>query len=289
MRIVAVTTCLLLFFALSAGAQSPTPAPEAKELSVFGQKISYFEAGSGPAVILLHGLGGNKNLWKTTLADLSPSFHVFAIDQLGFGASDKPLINYRVATLVDFLEEFMTKAGIEKATLAGNSLGGWVAASFALAHPGRVDRIILIDTAGYFPKPFRRQDVAYLNPSTLAESRQVLRKVLFNKQFINDVTVKMFFSERLSAGDSYTIDRMIDSIIRGEDIMNERWASITTPTLVVWGREDALVPLADGELIASRIPGARKVILANCGHIPELECAPALDSVLLEYLKTPLP
>jgi 2-hydroxy-6-oxonona-2,4-dienedioate hydrolase len=211
MRIAAIIITISLTLTFQANAASPSPAPEPKTMTVFGQKISYFEAGSGPAVILLHGLGGNKTMWRTTLSDLSQSFHVYAIDQIGFGASDKPLLNYRVATLVDFLEEFMMKAGIEKASLVGNSLGGWVAASFSLAHPDRAERLVLIDTAGYFPKPFRKQDVLYLNPSTLAQSRQVLGKVLYNKQFINDVTVKMFFTERLTANDSYTIDRLLES------------------------------------------------------------------------------
>src|SRR4030081_3729993 len=91
--------------------------PEAKQVEVFGQKISYLEAGSGPPVILLHGMGANKNIWLLTTPALAQKFHVYVPDQIGFGASDKPLIHYRIATFTDFLDEFMRKLGIEKASL----------------------------------------------------------------------------------------------------------------------------------------------------------------------------
>src|SRR5437879_5560558 len=94
---------LLLVCAATARAQSPQ---DAKFATVFGEKIHYTEAGAGPTVILLHGLGGDISNWAPTIGPLAVKFHVIAIDQIGFGLSDKPLINYRVGTLVDFLDQF---------------------------------------------------------------------------------------------------------------------------------------------------------------------------------------
>ena len=155
--------------ALLAAAWAQTP--QSKQVEVFGQKIHYVEAGSGPNVILLHGLGGDSTNWAATVPALASNYHVWAPDQIGFGASDKPLINYRVGTLVDFLEGFCKKAGIDKAVVVGNSLGGWTAMAFTLAHPERVQKLVLVDSAGYSfnqsPVKPTRQMLAGLNPSTV--------------------------------------------------------------------------------------------------------------------------
>src|SRR5215470_5764268 len=112
-----------------------------KEVLVFGQKIQYVEAGSGPTVILLHGLGGSSQVWNFNIGPLAEKYHVVVPDQIGFGKSDKPLVNYRIRTYVDFLDQFCKQLKIEKATLVGNSMGGWIAATFAAAFPDRVDKL----------------------------------------------------------------------------------------------------------------------------------------------------
>src|SRR5207245_2808225 len=98
---------------------------------VFGQNIHYVEARQGSAVILLHGLGAVKEVWAGNLGALSAKYHVYALDQIGFGHSDKPLLDYRIATFADFLYGFMQSQHLSKATLVGNSLGGWIALDFA--------------------------------------------------------------------------------------------------------------------------------------------------------------
>ena len=100
-----------------------------KKSLIFGQKIHYVEAGSGPNVILLHGLGGSTQAWQFNIGPLAEKFHVFVPDQIGFGKSDKPLVNYRIRTYVDFLDQFCKQLKIERATLVGNSMGGWIAAA----------------------------------------------------------------------------------------------------------------------------------------------------------------
>src|SRR5262249_32653089 len=138
-----------LFVLSIAGAAAAQPAaPAEKWTTVYGAKIRYVEAGNGPVVILLHGLGGDASNWASTIAPLSQSSRVPGLDQIGFGKSDKPMINYRVATLVDFLDGFYKKVGVQKASLVGNSLGGFTAAAFALAHPEKVEKLGLVDAAG---------------------------------------------------------------------------------------------------------------------------------------------
>jgi len=88
-------------------AQTQGGLPPEKTASVYGQNIRYFEAGQGPTVILLHGLGAIKEVWMPSFGALSAKYHVYAVDQLGFGHSDKPLLDYKIATWVDFLQGFM--------------------------------------------------------------------------------------------------------------------------------------------------------------------------------------
>ena len=259
-------------------------APEAKQVEVFGQKISYVEVGSGSPVILLHGMGATKNIWRSTIPALAAKFHVYAPDMIGFGASDKPLINYRVATFSDFLDEFMHKLGIAKASLVGNSLGGWVAADFAIRYPAEVDRIVLVDAAGYFTRSLKREDLAFLNPATLDQTREMTKRVFFNKQMQTETFVHYLYTERMRIGDSYTIDRLLDSAVRREDALNERLGSIHAPAIVIFGREDPLIPVADGEAMARQIPGAQNLILDECGHAPEIECAAPFEKALVEFL-----
>ena len=107
---------LLLLIALPP-APAQSPVGQEKAIDVLGQRLHYVEAGSGPAVVLLHGLGADSTTWLPTLPALAPHFHVYALDQIGFGQSDKPMIPYRPRTLVDFLTGFLDQLGIEKATL----------------------------------------------------------------------------------------------------------------------------------------------------------------------------
>ncbi|HSP17472.1 MAG TPA: alpha/beta fold hydrolase [Thermoanaerobaculia bacterium] len=259
-------------------------APETKVVEVFSHKISYIEAGSGSPVILLHGMGANKGVWRLTIPALAQKFHVYAPDQIGFGASDKPLINYHVATYSDFLAEFMQTLGITRASIVGNSLGGWVAADFAIRYPDRVDRLVLVDAAGYFTQPVNRKDLEVLNPGTLDETREMVKLVFFNKQMHTEAVVHMLYAERMKAGDAYTIERLLDAAAQRMDMLNDRLASVHAPALVMHGRQDPLIPLAAGQSIAQQIPGSKTVILDDCGHVPEIECPVSFDKALVEFL-----
>jgi 2-hydroxy-6-oxonona-2,4-dienedioate hydrolase len=263
-------------------------APPSKQVEVFGQKIHYLEMGSGSPVILLHGLGGDKSNWTFTAPVLAKTYHVYVPDQIGFGESDKPMIDYRVGTLVDFLDGFYKKLGITKATIVGNSLGGWTAAAFTLAHPDKVDRLVLVDSAGYslaktgVQAP--RELLQLLNPSTIDMEKALMRIILANKAMVTDGFAEMAFAEHMRKGDAYTIDRFLDSIQRNEDVVDGKLGAIKVPTLVVWGREDGLVPLSAGQMMGTEITGAQTVILDRCGHVPQMECAVPFNTALLKFL-----
>jgi pimeloyl-ACP methyl ester carboxylesterase len=283
-----IKLALLLIVTLAAGARafaSQTNAPVQKETLVFGQKIQYIEAGAGPTLILLHGLGGSSQAWQLNIGPLATKFHVIAPDQIGFGKSDKPFVNYRIRTYVDFLDQFCKQLKIERASLVGNSMGGWIAAAFTIAFPDRVDRLVLEDAAGYTPpKDFDLLTLYSLNPTTREGMKILAAKVFFNKAFSSDAAVDQALAFRLAAGDGYTINSIVESIIRGEDFLDGTVKTIKRPTLIVWGREDGLTPLADGERFNRDIVGSKLVLIDQCGHVPNFEKPSEFNAVVIKFL-----
>ena len=276
---------ILLSIVITVCVAAVANAQTSKEVLVFGQKIHYVEAGSGPTVILLHGLGGSTQVWQFNIAALAEKYHVVVPDQLGFGKSDKPLVNYRIRTYVDFLDQFCKQLKIERATLIGNSMGGWIAAMFTAAFPDRVDKLVLVDAAGYAPpKDFDTRTIYGLNPTTREGMKVLVAKVFYNKAFQTDAAIDLAMAARLAAGDGYTINSITESIIRGEDYLDNVVKTIKRPTLIVWGREDGLLALADGERFNKDIAGSKLIVFDQCGHAPNIEKPGEFNAAVLKFL-----
>ncbi len=279
-------TCLLLIiFASAVLAQ----AAQDKTVTIFGAKIHYIEAGdaANPTVVLLHGLGGSTDNWAFNTPALAAKYHVIALDQVGFGKSDKPLINYRIGTYADFLDKFFSELKIEKATLVGNSLGGWIGALYTLKYPNKVEKLVLVDSAGFAPpKDFNYKSLQNLNPSTREQVRETLKLVIYNQALVTDAFVDSGITARVSAGDGYTIQALVDSIKRGEDFLDGKLKDLKKPTLIVWGKQDGLTPLAEfGERFKREIAGSELIVYDQCGHIPMVEKAADFNAALLKFLE----
>ena len=281
MRRLILSALLLLCASLTVLASPPVE----KETLVFGQKIHYVEAGSGPTVILLHGLGGSSQAWQFNIGPLAEKFHVFVPDQIGFGKSDKPLVNYRIRTYVDFLDQFCKQLKIERASLVGNSMGGWIAAAFTAAFPDRVDKLVLVDAAGYAPpKDLDTRTFYSLNPTTREGMKVLAAKVFYNKLFLTDAAIEQAIAARLAAGDGYTIKSITESIIRGEDFLDDTVKTIKQPTLIIWGRQDGLVSLSEGEHFNKDIAGSKLIVIDECGHVPPIEKPAEFNAAVVKFL-----
>src|SRR3989475_1090017 len=161
--------------------------PTDKTITVFGQSIQYWDVGSGPVVVLLHGLGEPKEDWRAVTETLAQTYRVLVPDQIGFGRSDKPLIDYSIQTYVDFLNEFLRQMKVEKASLVGESLGGWIAGLYAAEissgeHLIPVETLVLVDAAGL------KQDkpIADLNPSSLAGVRGLMEGGFYDTRWLDE-------------------------------------------------------------------------------------------------------
>ena len=255
----------------SACGQAPAQ-PTDKTVAVFGQAIHYWDVGSGPVVVLVHGLGSRKEDWTPVLQPLAQKYRLLVPDQIGFGKSEKLLLDYSVQTYVDFLDEFLRQLKVEKASLVGESLGGWISALYAVelgegAHLTPVEKLVLVDAAGL------KQDapIPNLNPSSLATMRGVMESVFYDTSWLNDDALRRIFTDKLSVHDSYTVRSFLGNPMIATERVDDRLAKIKMPTLVVWGKQDKLIPMAMGERYAAGIAGAKLVSFDKCGHVPATE------------------
>jgi pimeloyl-ACP methyl ester carboxylesterase len=286
----------LFLGALSSGRIRAGELPPRRSVAIFGQKIEYYDVGSGPAVVLLHGLGTSAQVdWGACILRLSEHHRVLAPDQLGFGASDKPVIDYGIQTWVDFLGEFLRVEKARDFTLAGESLGGWIAAqytiqalspqqalgqSFVLPKPSR---LVLVDAAGH--RHLAEGMSAGGGPGlSLGGSKALLSAIFFDPARSDDEAVRARFALSLAKGDGWTIHSLLSNRSIVAECVDDKLGQITVPTLVVWGGQDKIVPLEDGKDFAARIPGARLVVVPGSGHAPGIEKPDELLAAIEPFL-----
>ena len=259
--------------------------PADKTISVFGQSIHYFDMGSGPVVVLLHGLGSRKDDWLPVLEPMAQKYRLLVPDQIGFGKSDKPLLDYSIQTYVDFLNEFLRQLKVEKASLVGESLGGWIAGLYAVeisggAHLVPVEKLVLVDAGGLK----QDQPLPDLNPSSLTAMRGLMEVVFYDTSWLNEDALRKIFTDKLAVKDGYTVRSILNNPSRETQRLDARLGNIKVPTLVAWGKQDKLLPIASGERYAAGIAGAKFVSFEKCGHVPPMEKTEEFLAAVMAFL-----
>jgi len=265
--------------------------PVKKDVTVFSYKIHYVEAGRGTPVILLHGTGGEGARWMPTIKGLASEFRVIAPDQIGWGASDKPMTVYHSGVFAEFLARFMREIGVSKASLVGQSMGAGVVLQMAVNYPQLVDRMVLVNGGGFrsaneapragAPDWHARQ---IANAGTLAESREYLEKMYYNHSLITDQQVESNLILRLRS--AYTAESVQIANARGlGGVTEEEVRGIKTPTLLVWGANDKLSPPVNADKLNAAIAGSRKVLIDKAGHYPFIEHPDLFNQAVREFLK----
>ena len=246
-----------------------------------GVRVHYQEKGTGTPLVLIHGLNSSTYSWKDVFEPLAKNYRVIAVDLKGFGFSGKPDGDYTrraqailVAHLLDYLK-------IEKAWLAGNSMGGEVALNFALQNPQRVAGLILIDSAGvsvpgsnslapgYARVPFVGPVLIALALTSDRLVRQGLEKSFYDDAKVTDERVAAYYRPLKTRGGQLAALRARTQwgLFPIEPDLNK----INSPTLIIWGAEDALIPLEAGRKMNSLIKDSKLVIIEKCGHVPQEE------------------
>jgi pimeloyl-ACP methyl ester carboxylesterase len=266
---------------------------------VDGLALNYVMTGRGPAVVLLHGLGGFAESWRHTIDALASRATVFALDLPGFGRSAKPRTIYRLGYFARALHGFLDALGIGQASLVGHSLGASVAVTYALTHPSRVERVALV--AGLVPGFSFRMSVGYRLIATplVGEALALCGRAAVFKAAIArcfhtpdrrevDFLVEHDYAVRTgsparAAWLATTRHIRWDFVERRADY-RRAIATLDLPVLFVHGRQDPAVPGAHVAEAAGSFPRAALRWVDACGHFPHIEHAQVVNGWLAEFL-----
>ena len=255
---------------------------------VDGYTIHYYEAGATNAtpIVLIHGLGSRAEDWSGMIPTLAASgFHVYALDLLGYGRSSRPDIHYSILDQEKIVVDFMQAIHLTRADVAGWSMGGWVALKLTLDHPTLVRRLVVYDSAGiYFPAPY---DETLFTPTDRPGLEHLQAMLSPHPMHLPDFVARAAL--RKLADSAWVIDRGMQSMTAGKDLMDFHLNRITAPTLVVWGSEDKLIPLETGRSLHQKIPNSNLLIIEGCGHLAPSECSKPILKGTLAFLEAQPP
>jgi len=267
-----------------------------------GLALHYVARGRGPAVVLVHGLGGFAESWGGTMAALASRATVYALDLPGFGRSAKPRAPYDLAYFAAALEGFMDAVGIGHAALVGHSLGGAVSVAAALRRPARIDRIALlgalvpgIDVP--LSPAFRLLMVPGLGEALALCGHARLYRVALARCFHRpddaplDFLVRAHYADRTcwSARLAYlgTLRGVREDFERRGAGYRRALPTLSLPVLAIHGRQDPVVPEATCRALAAALPGTDVRVIDACGHFPQIEHATTVNDWLGEFLVVP--
>ena len=246
-----------------------------------GVRIHYQEKGVGTPLVLLHGFTSSTYSWKDVFEPLSRTFRVIAVDLKGFGFSGKADGDYTRRAQAQLVAHLLDHLKIEKAWLGGNSMGGEIALNVALANPQRVDGLILIDSAGvevkggsslapaYVRIPFVGRALTALALTSDKLVREGLEKSFFDDAKITNERVAHYYRPLRTRGGQLAALRARTQA--GQFPIEQDLGRVNARTLIIWGAEDAVIPLAAGRTMNSLIKNSKLVIIEKCGHLPQEE------------------
>jgi pimeloyl-ACP methyl ester carboxylesterase len=275
-----------------------------RSITIHGSAVNYVEMGEGSPVVFVHGLSGCWQNWLENIPHFARRHRVIAVDLAGFGRSELPREEISIPGYGRFIDAFLGEIGIERGTLIGNSMGGFIAAETAISHPSRIEKLVLVSAAGgpqlkehNMQLEARLLRAARLTAPIVAATfarrswlvrRPRLRAALLWKvaRHPERIQPELCWEVASGAGKPGFIDAL--QAIFDYDF-SDRISQIAGPTLIVWGREDEIVPVADAYEYQRLIPGARTVIFEDTGHVPMLERPARFNRVLEEFLAEPAP
>jgi pimeloyl-ACP methyl ester carboxylesterase len=246
---------------------------DSRTVTVAGYQVHYDVLGpaSGPPVVLVHGLGGRAEEWLDFAHHLvKAGYRVYLPDLPGYGRSEKPAtFSYSVPDEAAIVVGFLDAVGLKQVDLGGISMGGWIVQVVANDHPDRVRRLVLFDSAGIREQP--SWDTRLFTPTTNADVRQ-LNALLYPHPF----PVPGFVARdilRITDQNGWVIRRAVASMLAGNNASDDLLPRLKMPVLIVWGADDRIMPLHQGEKMHSLVPQSQFVVFQGCGHLSPMQCA----------------
>lgn len=271
-------------------------------IKLHGVEVSYRTGGSGPLVLLIHGMAGSSSSWTPILDELGATATYLAPDLPGHGRSDKPRGDYSLGAQAGFLRDLLIALGHTRATVVGTSLGGGIAMQFAYQHPERCERLVLVGSGGLgdevmpllkvltWPGVDLVMPVAFLPiiPRWVQRGAEVLSSVGFRP---DPVTLEMWraYTSLVDADARSAFVHTLRSVVdhRGQRVSakDKLYLARDVPTLIVWGDRDPVIPISHAHQADLDMPGARLEVMEGCGHFPYAEQPRRFVALLTEFLE----
>jgi pimeloyl-ACP methyl ester carboxylesterase len=262
---------------------------ETHEVMIGGNRIHYYVRGpeDGPAIVMVHGLGGRSEDWLSLTPYLvKAGYRVYTPDLLGFGQSEEPRdATYSIADQSELVVHFMDAMHIDQADLAGWSMGGWIAQKVAVDYPERVRRLILMDSAGLHISP--NYETRLFTPTNRTELNQLNALLTPNAKPVPGFVAKDIL--KVSADYAWVVKRALASMYTAEDVTDDDLPSLRMPVLILWGAQDRITPLSEGQAIHALIPQSLLVVASGCGHLAPQECANQFGPEMTRFLRGRFP
>jgi pimeloyl-ACP methyl ester carboxylesterase len=275
---------------------------EMSYLDLHGERIAYRDAGAGEALLLIHGMAGSSATWRAVIPELAKRYRVIAPDLLGHGESAKPRGDYSLGAFAAWLRDLLDELGIRRATVIGQSLGGGVAMQFTYQHRDYCQRLVLISSGGLGP------DLNWILRILSAPGAELVLPVVAPQPVLNlgnklgswlasagiqSPRAGEMWSAYCSLADRPTRQaflRTLRSVVdyRGQAVsaLGKIHVSHGLPTLLIWGEEDRIIPVAHGYAAHDAVPGSRLEVLPGVGHFPHVEAPTAVVDILDDFITT---
>jgi pimeloyl-ACP methyl ester carboxylesterase len=284
------------------------PQPRLAYRTIHGYRRAFRIAGSGPALLLIHGIGDNSTTWEPVHARLARRFTVIAPDLLGHGMSDKPRADYSVAAYANGMRDLLSVLDIERATVVGHSLGGGVAMQFCYQFPQLVDRLILVGAGGVTKDvniamrlaslPVASEAFALLRIPLVLPTLQLTGRVLGSVLGSTGVGRDMPNTLRILADlpeptASSAFTRALRAVVdwRGQVVtmLDRCYLTESVPVQLIWGEQDPMIPVRHGRMAHAAMPGSRLEIFPRSGHFPFHDDPDRFIEVLEQFIDSTAP
>ena len=259
---------------------------EEKFIQIDGNKIRYLESGkSKKTLVLIHGLGASAERWSQVIPIFAEQFRVVVPDLIGFGYSDKPLVDYTPEFFLDFLEKFFIESKIDRPNIIGSSLGGQLSAEYASSHSQNIEKLVLVSPAGAMKQSTPALDayiMAALYPNDQS-AKNAFEMMEASGEDIEDEIVSGFV-ERMRLPNAKLAFMSTILGLKNSELITSKLPSISVPTLIIWGSNDPVIPINYADDFVSSIQDCRFFRMDGCGHTPYVQDPNVFASKVLEFL-----
>jgi pimeloyl-ACP methyl ester carboxylesterase len=279
---------------------------ELRRLVLHGDEVAYRQAGSGPVVVLIHGITSSSVTWERVMPYLARRFTVIAPDLIGHGDSAKPKGDYSLGAHASGVRDLLLALGHDRATVVGHSLGGGIAMQFSYQFPERCERLVLVDSGG-----LGREVSPLLRAATLPGSELVLPVLAatrlldvgrFAAQALNRLGLRARTDfEEIARGHAtlsdpgargafvHTLRSVVEPGGQRIDASNRLYLAEHIPFLLVWGQNDSIIPVSHGRNTHEHVPDSRLEVFENSGHFPQLDEPERFLDVLVDFIDSTEP